>query len=374
MRAVIALALCLAVAPARADRPAEPLVVGAFLALTGPEASFGVATQHGIALAVAERNAKGGIGGRPIELVVLDTAGKPAEAGPVVTRLVTDKRAIAVIGDVASSLSIEGAAVAQQLGIPMITSSSTNPRVTEAGGLISRVCMLDDAQGAVLAAHARKLGARSAAVLVDSSTAYSKTLATAFTDAFVALGGKVASEQTYQSGSSTFTTQLEAIAATRPDAIVIPGFATDVAAIAIEARRQKMKTRMLGFDGWDSSTLGKLGGPALDGGRYVNHYAPDAPGAANAAFVRAYKKAYKAAPDTLAALGYDAARVLLDAIARAPSTSGKDLGAAIRATKNFRGVTGTITIGNDGNPVRKPGVILQLKRGKPAFAAVVAPR
>ncbi|HEY5936756.1 MAG TPA: ABC transporter substrate-binding protein, partial [Kofleriaceae bacterium] len=317
---LLVLALCLVTAPATADRAPEPaekppevapgtLIVGAFLAVTGPEASFGVATMDGIQLAVSERNAKGGIRGRPIELVVMDTAGKAAEAGPAVTRLVTDKRAVAVIGDVASSLSIAGAGVAQKLGVPMITSSSTSPRITEVGALISRVCMVDEAQATIMAAHARKLGVKTVAVLVDTNAAYSKALAKAFSDAFVALGGKIASEQEYQSGSSTFTTQLEAIKLAPPDAIVIPGFATDVAAIAFEARKLGIKSRLLGFDGWDSSALGKLGGPAIEGGRYVNHYAPGTPGAANAAFVRAYKKQYKVAPDALAALGYDAARV-----------------------------------------------------------------
>ena len=377
MRAVVALALCLIATPAAGDKHPEPapkLVVGAFLTLTGPQASFGISTLQGIEIAVAERNAKAGINERPIELVTLDTAGKAAEAGPVVTRLVQEKHAIAVLGDVLSSISIAGAQTAQQLGIPMITPSSTNVRVTASGDLISRVCMIDAAQGAVMATHARELGVKSAAVLVDANAAYSKELAKSFSDAFIALGGKIAVEQSYETSATSFTTQLEAVKAARADAIVIPGYFNQVAAIAKEARALKLKTRLLGFDGWDSAELAKLAGPAIDGGRYVNHYAPGAPGAANAAFVRAYKKKYKRAPDGLAALGYDAARVLFDAIARAPSSSGTDIGAAIRATRKFAGVTGSITIGSDGNPVKKPGVILELKRGKPVFAASVAPK
>jgi branched-chain amino acid transport system substrate-binding protein len=377
VRVLVALALCLVASPAAGDKQPEPapkLVVGAFLTLTGAEASFGVSTLQGIELAVAERNARGGINKRPIELVTLDTAGKAAEAGPAVTRLVQEHRAIAVLGDVMSSISIAGARTAQQLGVPMITPSSTHARVTSGGDLISRVCMIDAAQGAVMATHARELGVKSVAVLVDANAAVSKELAKELGDAFVALGGKIATEQSYESTATSFTTQLEAVKTARADAIVIPGYYTQVAAIAKEARAMKLKTRLLGFDGWDSEELAKLAGPAIEGGRYVNHYVPGAPGAANAAFVRAYKKKYKVAPDTLAALGYDAARVLFDAIARAPSTSGKDLGAAIRATRKFAGVTGTITIGGDGNPVKKPGVIVEMKRGKPVFAASVTPK
>ena len=161
------------------------ILVGEYGSMTGAEATFGQSTHNGIMLAVNERNAAGGVLGRKIDIKSYDTAGKTQEAGNAVTRLITQDHVVAILGEVASSLSLAGGAVAQEKGVPMITPSSTNEEVTELGDMISRVCFIDGFQGYVVARFARdNLKATKIAVLTDKSAAYSVGLAEQFSKAF----------------------------------------------------------------------------------------------------------------------------------------------------------------------------------------------
>jgi branched-chain amino acid transport system substrate-binding protein len=183
----------------------------------------------------------------------------------------------------------------------------------------------------------------------------------------------VATEQAYKAGDADFSAQLTAIRDAKPDAIFVPGYYTDVANIAVQVQKLGIKAPLLGGDGWDSAELAKIAGPAIEGAYYSNHYAVQEPRPEVKSFVDAYKARFGAEPDGLAALGYDAAHILADAMKRAPDLSGGALAAAIAQTRDFAGVTGRISIDEKRN-ASKPAVIVQMQQGKPVFVAQVSPK
>jgi branched-chain amino acid transport system substrate-binding protein len=340
--------------------------------MTGSQATFGISTDNGVKLAVKERNDAGGVLGRPIQLIALDDQGKQQEAVTAVTRLIEENHAVAIIGEVASTLSLAGGEVAQSAGVPMISPSSTNAKVTRIGDMISRVCFIDPFQGYVGASFAKnKLGLTKAAILFDNSQAYSTGLQTNFKNAFTKLGGTVVTEQSYTGGDNDFSAQLTAIKNASPDFIYVPGYYTEVVNIARQARKLGLTCPMIGGDGWVSDQL-KNAGNALDGCYFSDHYAKEDDRPEVKVFLQKFKAAYNQDPDSMAALGYDAANLLFDAIERAKSTDGKALAAAINSTKDFKAVTGSITIDEHRN-AKKGAVIQQLKNGEYSFFARVEP-
>jgi len=350
-----------------------PILVGHFASMTGSEATFGQSTDNGVRLAIAERNARGGVHGRKIEVITLDDAGKTQEAGTAVTRLITERHVTAILGEVSSSLSLAGGRVAQEYRVPMVSPSSTNVRVTQIGNMIFRVCFIDSFQGYVVAKFARDdLKAKRIAILYDQTQAYSKGLAEDFDKAFRALGGEITTRQAYTGGDVDLAAQLQSIKETNSDAIFIPGYYTDVGNIARQARKLGIKEPLLGGDGWDSDKLTQIGGQAIEGSYYSNHYSFEEQRPEVQDFVKRYKAAYGRVPDGLAALGYDAAAVLMDAMDRSKSLDGIDLAAAIAATKNFKGVTGNITIDKNRN-AQKSAVMLEVRDGAPHFVTSIGP-
>ncbi|MBI5863407.1 MAG: ABC transporter substrate-binding protein [Planctomycetes bacterium] len=353
-----------------------PILIGHYGSLTGSEATFGQSTSNGIRLAIKELNAAGGLNGRLIELKEYDTKGDPKEATNSVTRLVASDKVSAVLGEVASGLSLAGGPVCQENGIPMISPSSTNPRVTMVGDMIFRVCFIDPFQGQVCAKFAREnLKLTKAALFYDQKAPYSDGLAKEFRKAFEKLGGKITAEEKYTGGDQNFKAQLTKIRGTGPEVIFIPGYYTDVGNIALQARELDLKVPLLGGDGWDSEQLGKIAKQAIVGSYYSNHYAPDQDDARVKEFIAKYKADYNGAtPDGLAALGYDAAKILFDAMKRAKSLGGKDLRDAIAGTKDFPGVTGSITIDSKRNAV-KSAVVVEMTGDPPTpkYRATVAP-
>lgn len=378
MRPLLCLAFAAAAAAAAAAcksaAPSDTILVGEFASLTGSEATFGQSTHQGIALAVKELNAAGGIGGKKIELRVVDDASKVDEAGTVVTRLVTSDKVVAILGEAASSRTIAGARVAQRYGVPLITPSSTNVQVTAVGDKIFRVCFIDSFQATVLARYIREnLKVTRVAVLYDQAQAYSKGLATELAAATKKRGGEIVSLQAYSGGDQDFSAQLTTIREAKPEVLFIPGYYTEGANIAIQARKLGLDVPLLGADGWSSPQLGVIGGAAIEGATYSDHYANDEARPEVQAFVTRFEGEYKQPPaDVLAALGYDAARVLFDAMTRAGSTSGDAVAKALAATRDFHGVTGVLSMDAQRNP-SKSAVIVQIRNGKPHWVATIAP-
>jgi branched-chain amino acid transport system substrate-binding protein len=361
---------------ARAGQPTgEPIKVGHFASMTGKEATFGISTDNGIRLAMEEFNAAGGLNGRPIQLITYDDKGEEKEASVAVTRLVEQDRVLAVLGEVASGLSMAAGPICQKAGVPMISPSSTNPRVTKVGDMVSRVCFIDPFQGYVCAKFASEnLKAKKAALLYDQKAPYSVGLAEQFKKHFEKMGGRIVEEQEYTGGAQDFSAQLTKIRGGKPDVVFIPGYYTDVGNIAIQARKLGVAAPLLGGDGWDSEQLGKIAGKAIENCYYSNHYAPDQPDARVQTFIKKYQSRFEGqTPDGLAALGYDAANILFDAMKRG-GLEGKGLAAAIASTKDFPGVTGVITI-DENRDAKKAAVVVKMSGNPlgPKFQATITP-
>jgi branched-chain amino acid transport system substrate-binding protein len=360
-----------------AEKPpgAEGIRVGFFGALTGPTATFAQSGRNGVQMAVEELNAAGGVlGGKHIELLIEDDRGEASEAASAVSKLITRDHVVALIGEQASSRTIAAAPIAQNYGVPMISPTSTSADVTKKGDYIFRVCFTDPYQGAVLSSFAREnLKANTAAQLVDVRNDYSVGLAQAFRESFEKAGGRILAEQNYSEGDSDFSAQLTAIRPLDPDVLVVPGYYTDAGLIARQAKALGIRATLLGGDGWDSPKLTEIGGDTVEGAYFSNHYSVDDPSPAVQQFVAAYRKKYGANPDSIAALSYDAARLLADAIRRAGSTEGKRMRDALAETKDFSGVSGMIKMDADRNPI-KPAVELKVEGGRFRFVTAVSPK
>jgi branched-chain amino acid transport system substrate-binding protein len=366
----LALAALLPLACARTE--GKTVVVGHYGPMSGAEATFGQSTARGIRLAIKEVNGSGGLKGLSVELKSYDDRSQSQEAGTAVTRLITSDGAVAILGENTSSMSIAGGRVAQQYGVPMISPSSTNPAVTQIGDKIFRVCFLDEFQGWAQAKFARDgLKTGKAAILYDQTQAYSKGLAEYFRSAYERLGGAIVAEQAYTGGDQDFSAQLITIRQASPDVVFIPGYYTDAGNIAIQARKLGLAAPLLGGDGWESPKLAEIGKEAIEGSYYSCHYAADSRPDVKK-FVADYEAEYGEKPDSLGALGYDAARLLFDAMKRAPAWDGVTLAKAIAETKDFQGITGRITIDPARN-ARKSAVIVQMKAGVPVAVTTIEP-
>jgi branched-chain amino acid transport system substrate-binding protein len=374
-KGLVWLAAAVFTAACGAEKPADSqgIKVGFFGALTGPTATFAISGRNGTLLAAEQINKAGGVLGRPIEVLSEDDRGEASEAASVVSKLITRDHVVALIGENTSSRSLAAAPIAQSYGIPMISPTSTNIEVTKKGDYIFRVCFIDSYQGKVLATFARKnLKAQTAALLIDSRSDYSVGLGEAFRAAFTAAGGRIAGEAKYSEGDSDFSAQLTALIPSHPDVLMIPGYYTDAGLIARQARSLGLTATLLGADGWDSPKLVEIGGEAMEGAYLSNHYSVDDPSPTVRRFVDAYRAKYGADPDSIAASSYDAMRLLADAITRAGSTEGRRIRDALAGTKGFAGVTGTISMDADRNPI-KPAVVLKVEGGRFRFADSVAP-
>jgi branched-chain amino acid transport system substrate-binding protein len=366
LRLVLGALLACSLAASGCERKSGPanattgdILIGLYASLTGDGASFGQSSREGSTLAVDEINAAGGLlGGRHLNLLVEDDQSKPEEASNAVTKLITQDRVAAVVGEVASRRSLAAAPIAQRYKVPMVTPASTNERVTEVGDFIFRVCFIDPFQGEVLAKFAyNDLKARRVGVLKDIQQDYSVGLTDSIVRNFTALGGKVLPPVSYSSGDSDFKAILTQLRQERPDAIFATGYYSEAAIIVRQARELGMKMPILGGDGWVGEPL-KNGREALANTYISNHYSGDNPDPVVQNFVKAYRARFGHEPDSIAALGYDAIKVLADAITRAQSIDGQKLRDAL-ATADVDGVTGRLKM-NDKRNVDKPAVVQEV--------------
>ncbi len=348
-------------------------LIGEYGSLTGGTATFGQSTHKGIELATEEMNAQGGFLGKKIKVLTEDDQSKPEEAKTAVLKLIKQNGVKAVIGEVASSRSLAAAPEAQRAKIPMISPASTNPKVTEVGDYIFRACFVDTFQGSSMAKFAyNNLKLRNVAVLKDIKNDYSVGLADFFEKTFKELGGKIVAVESYSEGDIEFRAQLTAIKAENPDGIYIPGYYTEVGLIARQARELGLNVPLMGGDGWDSSKTIEIGGKAVEGSYYTNHYASDDPNPIIQNFIEKFKKKYGVTPDAMAVLGYDSANILFDAMKRANSEDPTKIRDALAQTKDFPGVSGTITMDANRN-AEKSIVILTIENGKIKFKEKLNP-
>jgi len=357
------------------EAAADAIVIGEFASLTGKEAAFGQSSHKGTQLAIEELNAAGGLLGKPVRYVYEDNRSTPGESATIAKKLISRDKIVALLGEVASGRSLEAAPIAQASKVPMISPSSTNPKVTETGDYIFRVCFTDPFQGKLLAEFARRtLKAQKIAIFSDVAAPYSVGLAQYFREPFLAGGGQIVAEQKYTGGDKDFKAQLTAIKSLKPDAIMVPGYYTDVGLIVAQARQLGITVPLFGGDGWEAPELIQIAGSeALQGTYYSTHFSPENTDPVAQKFVAAYRARYGGeTPDAMAALGYDSAMVLADAIRRAGSTESAKLRDALAATSGYAGATGATTL--DANrDASKPAVIITVKDGKFQYVETIAP-
>ncbi len=355
-------------------KQSDTIRIGEFASLTGKEAAFGQSSHKGTLLAIEEVNAAGGVLGKKIELVTEDNQSKAGESATIVKKLIARDRAVAILGEVASSRSLEAAPICQEARIPQVSPSSTNPAVTETGNYIFRVCFIDPFQGVVMAKFARDtLKIRKVAVLTSVSSAYSVGLAKYFKERFAADGGTVAIEQKYSEGDKDFKAQLTAIKAAGIEGIFVPGYYTEAALVCKQAKDLGLSVPIFGGDGWEAPQLLEIGGAAVEGAYYSTHFSPENQTPAVSAFLTKFRQRWNnATPDAMAALGYDSAMVLIDAIKRAGTTEGAKVRDALAATRDYTGVTGNTTLDEKRNAT-KSAVVITVRNGKFQFVESVSP-
>ncbi len=352
--------------------------IGGDLEMTGNIASYGQSMSNGIKLAFKEVNANGGVLGKQIVFTVADNKSEPSESANAITKLITQDKVVLVLGAGASSNTIAAAQVANEKKIPIITPFSTNPKVTVDGGKVNdfafRVCFIDPFQGTVMAQFASKsLQAKTAAVYIDNSSDYSKGLAQFFEEAFTKSGGQIIAKEAYLQKDQDFKATLTKIKTSNPDVIFVPGYYEEVGKLIKQARELGIMAPFLGGDGWDSPKLVEIAGPGvLENTFFSNHYSTDDKSPRVTKFVENYKKEYGQVPDAPAVLGYDAAYMAIDAIKRANSADPVKIKDALLATAGLEGVTGTITLDKEHNPV-KSAVVIGFKDGKPTFQETINP-
>jgi branched-chain amino acid transport system substrate-binding protein len=292
-----------------------------------------------------------------------------------VKKLIASDKAIAILGEIASSRSLEAGPICQEAKIPMISPGSTNPKVTEVGDYIFRVCFIDPFQGTVMAKFTLDtLKLKKVAILTDVRNDYSVGLTKYFKEYFTAHGGQIVSERSFSGGGTDkdFRAQLTSIKAAQPEAIFVPGYYTEAGLIAKQARSLGIKVPLMGGDGWDSPKLTEIGGSAVEGCFFSTHFSPQDTNPKVQDFVKKYQEKFKAMPDGMAPLGYDAMMILANAIKVAGSTDAAKIRDAIANTKDFDGVTGKITIDEKRNAT-KSAVVLKVKGKGTEYATTVAP-
>lgn len=364
--AVLGLASC-------TKKNANEITVGHYGSMTGSEATFGQSTNDGIILAFEETNNAGGIRGKKLKLETMDDQGKAEDAAAVVTRLIEQKKAIAILGEVASSRSLAAAPIAQNKKVPMITPSSTNPKVTEVGDFIFRVCFIDPFQGTVMAKFATEnLKFKKIAILRDMKSDYSVGLADFFIQKFKELGGEIVADVSYQSGDVDFKAQLTQIKSKNPEGLYIPGYYTEVGLIARQARELGIKATLMGGDGWDSEKLSEIGQESINGAYFSNHYSNESKDPVAVDFLTKFKARFGKAPDGLAAQGYDAAKVLIAALQATTEFNSQQVRDQLAKIKDYPGVTGKISIDDKRNAV-KSAVVVQVQGTLNKYVTTVNP-
>lgn len=349
-----------------------PIRIGAVLELSGSTATYGEETQNGINMALEKINADRE---RPIEVIYQDNNSGPTESASAVRQLIDVDKVTAIIGAVASTNTIAGATQAQINKTPMITPGSTNVEVTKIGDYISRVCFIDSFQGPAIARFAAEELKKSKGYLViDKSADYSVGLAESIRTTFESLGGTIVGETSFEARASDFSALITQVEQAQPDVIFIPAYYREVGLMLKQARGHWDGIPKLGGDGWDSPQLLELGGAGVIGTYFATHFAPDDPSPKIQEFTKEYEAKFGKPPGSMSGLGYDAALVVADAIDRVEGELTKEkLRDAINATSNVDGVTGTIKLDENRNPV-KDLVILEVTAGGFKFKKKYAPQ
>lgn len=349
-----ALAVAALAAACQGASETGPIKIGTIQPISGVIAEYGIQTRDAAILAIEEANAAGGVLGRQIELVVEDDEADPVKTANAFTKLIEQDKIVALMGALTSKCSLAITGMAVQEGIPMVSPTSTNDTVTLAGDYVFRACYTDSFQGSVVANFAADtLGAKTAAILYDVSNDYSVGLYNNFKKSFEAKGGRVV-EASYNSGDKDFNAQITTLRASNPDVMFLPDYYSTVVLIAQQIRDLGVSVPLLGADGWDE-VAGKADTwmmPAF----YSNHYSPEAQDPEVQTFVKAFQDRFGKTPNALAALGYDATKIIIKAIEMAGSADPSAIRNALTQVSG-KFVTGNISFDENRNPVKSAVIV-----------------
>lgn len=350
--------------------------VGANFERTGNVANYGQATLDGFNLAIKEINDAGGINGKKIKVVEADNKSEASEAVNAATKLISDDKVKVLVGPAVTANVIAETQVATDNKVPIIAPCATSPDVTVENGSVKpfvfRSCFIDPQQGSVMAKFAvEKLKAKTAVIYVDNSSDYSKSLGKVFKEKFEAAGGKVVMEEAFLAKDQDFKAALTKLKTANADVVFVPAYYEEVGKIVKQARELGFTQPFLGTDGWDDPKVADIAGAdALNNTYFSTHYSDKDEEVKG--FVDAFTKEYGHAPNVFAALGYDAGKMLVDAIKRAGSDDPEKIQKALEETKDLKVGTGTITMDKDHNPI-KQAVILENKNGDRVMVAKIMP-
>jgi branched-chain amino acid transport system substrate-binding protein len=350
---------------------ADPVVIGAYLSMTGNVAAYGQMGWDGISIA---KKMEPEVLGRPVEVKLADTKSEKVESANAVSRLIEKDKVVAIIGEMISGNTLAGADHAERRKIPMISPTATNPLVTQGRHYVFRVCFIDTDQGRVAAKLALdQLKAKTAAVILDLSQDYSVGLASFFKKEFTKNGGKIVSDTKFKSGDRDFTPQLSRIKEAKPDVIYAPIYYTECALLAKQARDMGLNAPILAGDGVQAPELIELGGDAVEGLYFTTHFHRDMVDSERGKkWLELFSKDVGKEPDAFTAMGADAYFIVIDAIKRAGSCDPLKIREALVNTKDFQGVSGTITMKPNGDPV-KAMVVNRVKDGKFSYVTTINP-
>ncbi|MEO0068369.1 MAG: ABC transporter substrate-binding protein [candidate division WOR-3 bacterium] len=358
--------------------PGNIIKVGVVAPLTGDVKTFGESTVNGIMLAVEEANRAGGVNGKQIKLFISDDKNDPTEAANAGGKLIELDGVVAIIGSVSTKCSLPLADKCQVARIPMITPTSTNPKVTVTDEgkhkeYIFRACFTDSFQGVVAAWFAvESLKAKTAAIMFDVGNDYSRGLADYFKRFFEERGGKVVAYESYQKDDVDFSALLTKVKQQKPDLLFLPDYYNKVGLIVKQAYQLGLVTKFLGGDGWDSPAMLEIAGKEVAGSYFVNHYSADDPRPEVQNWVSKYQARYGQKPDAFATLGYDAGLLLIAALKNAPNAKPDEIRDALSKIKDYPCVSGTISFDEFGNPIKLATIIQYTETGQ-RFVTSFAP-
>ena len=380
----LAIAMSIALTGCGGGEKAKPaaqtneIKIGGNVEMTGGVANYGNQALSGMKLAFKQVNASGGVLGKKINLILADNKSEPAEAANATTKLITQDKVSIVMGPIVSSNVLATVKIAEDNKVVVMTPTGTNEKITVDNGKVHpfafRACFIDPFQGRVMANYATKsLKVKTAVIYIDSSSDYSKGVAAAFEETFVKNGGKIVGKEAFLQKDQDFKATLTKIKAMNADIVFIPAYYEEVGKIVKQARELGINQPLLGTDGWDNPKVVEIAGAAaLNNTFFSNHYSSQDSDPNVRKFIEAYKAEYKEEPSSMAALGYDAAMIVVDAIKRANTTDAAKLKEALEQTKNLQVSTGIVTMDSNHNPI-KSAVVIEMKDGKQTFKEKINP-
>ena len=376
-RFLVWLFLVIILVPGCGGAPGDEIRIGVNAELTGSKPTVGDSCKKAMELLASQVNAAGGLklGDKKyrLKLLVEDNEDKAESAAAVAQKLISQNNVLAIIGPNASGNAIPAARICEDNGVIMISPWSTNPKTTEGKKFVFRACFIDDFQGQVMAKFARDhLQAQTAAVLYDVASEYNKGIAEFFKQSFEAMGGRVVAFASYTKDDKDFSSQLTTIKAANPGVLFLPNYYNEVPLQVQQARRLGITCPFIGSDSWGSPEILALCGVELEESYFSTHYAPDIATDTAQKFIKAYEAKYGKKPDDVAALTYDAGKLLLTAISQAGTLERQKVRDALAAVQDFEGVTGSMKFHGSGDPI-KSAVIIHVKDCKFQYYSTVSP-